>query len=168
MTDPALQSSAILSDCGTYRYTLHRFFPADPNWGKVCLFVMLNPSTADAKLDDNTIRRCMGFARRERCRKLTVVNLFALRATDPKKLQGHPDPRGPNNLIHVYEQIDYAKQNGVIIAAWGSDPMARILLTAAIKSKLRGAGAMCLGMTKDGSPRHPLYLKSDAPLILWK
>ena len=76
-----------------YRYLLTR------RWGTVpaMVWIMLNPSTADAFAEDPTIRRCLIFAHREGCGGLTVVNLFALRSTDPKALTRHPDPVGPAN-----------------------------------------------------------------------
>lgn len=159
--------TAILSPCGTYRYTLHRRIPSVLRWVKPCLFVMLNPSTADATMDDPTIRRCIGFAKREGCTSLTVVNLFALRATDPAELTEHIDPFGPDNAAHLREQIDAHQKIGIIVAAWGSHPMSHDLEVSPVKQELRGAGAVCLGMTKDGSPRHPLYVKSAQPLVPW-
>jgi hypothetical protein len=122
---------------------------------------MLNPSTADATKDDPTIRRCVKFAERHKCTKLTVVNLFALRATDPGELLTHPDPIGPLNRLHLEEQVDI-HQHGLIIAAWGSHPFAKVRAAQVIESF---GPFMCLGRTKDGSPRHPLYVKGDTPLI---
>jgi hypothetical protein len=128
---------------------------------------MLNPSIADASLDDPTIRRCIGFAKSWQCTSLTVVNLFALRATDPKELgkamdQG-VDYVGPENHKHVSEQLA-AHSHGVIVAAWGANPMAAM---AGSHQAFVDAGAQCLGMTKDGSPKHPLYVRADQPLVPW-
>jgi hypothetical protein len=160
-------SSATISPCGLYRYTLHRRIPSALRWIRPCLFVMLNPSTADASQDDPTIRRCLGFAKREGCTGLTVVNLFALRATDPAELAKHDDPFGPDNHLHLRAQFD-AHRTGIIVAAWGAHPMAHDLGNAEVFSELCSLGALCLGMTKHGSPRHPLYVKSDQPLVPWK
>lgn len=161
-------STAIISPCGAYRYTLHRHIPSVLRWVRPCLFVMLNPSIADATADDPTIRRCIGFAKREGCTELTVVNLFALRATDPKELTKHPDPFGPESERHVREQCEKHQQIGYIIAAWGAHPMASGHKdSSVVKSLLRNTGALCLGMTSAGHPRHPLYIKNDQPLIPW-
>jgi hypothetical protein len=161
-------SAATLSACGTYRYTLHRQIPSVLRWIKPCLFVMLNPSTADATKDDPTIRRCVSFAKREGCTGMTVVNLFALRATDPAQLGKHADPFGPENAKHLTEQIIEHQQIGIIVAAWGANPMAlRYESIGVLKMALRNAGALCLGMTAEGHPRHPLYVKNDQPLIPW-
>jgi len=171
-----MTSAAIISPCGQYRYTLHRHIPSVLRWVKPCLFVMLNPSTADATKDDPTIRRCIGFAKREGCTGLTVVNLFALRATDPAELGKHADPFGPDNAKYLAEQIMAHMQIGLIVAAWGSNPMARRDQLAelikdepigVLKMALRNAGALCLGMTAEGHPRHPLYVKNDQPLVPW-
>lgn len=164
-------SDALLSDCGTYRYTLGRNLGHSLTLvNKPCLFIMLNPSTADASLDDPTIRRCMGFARREGCTFLTVVNLFALRSTDPDVLSQHDDPVGVENMTHIGRELRRHNPalGHLVIAAWGAHPMARHHGVRAIRGRLHEAGALCLGMTKDGEPRHPLYLRADAPLIPWR
>lgn len=90
-------SSAEISPCGQYRYKLMRSILQVVGWDKPALFIMLNPSTADADIDDPTVRRCIGFAKREMCSSLTVVNLYALRATDPRQLMKHQNPVGPLN-----------------------------------------------------------------------
>lgn len=153
-------SAALISSCGTYRYTLHRHIPCMLRWLRPCLFVMLNPSRADATIDDPTIKRCIGFAKAWSCTSLTVVNLFALRATDPEALAAHADPVGPENDRYVREQLE-AHRLGVVVAAWGSHAFAR---TRAREFCASVTGLQCLGITKDGSPRHPLYVRSDQPL----
>jgi hypothetical protein len=152
-------TGAVISQCGTYRYRLWRQW-AD---GPTCVFVMLNPSTADAEIDDPTIRRCIGFAKREGCGRLDVVNLYSLRATDPTELGRHPYPNGPDAARHNAETLVAA--NGPVICGWGADPAARSqsgymldLIAAA------GKTPMCLGQTKTGAPKHPLYLKGTATL----
>lgn len=154
---------ATISECGQYRYVLKRRIPSILRWVRPMLFVMLNPSTADAVQDDPTIRRCLGFATREGCTELTVVNLFALRSADPKKLLTHPDPIGPENDKHIQEQI-MRHRNGFMIAAWGAHPFAK---KRAEQVKAMG-NFHCLGKTKNGDPRHPLYVKGDTQLAaLW-
>lgn len=157
-------NSAIISPCGLYRYTLHRQFHDMPV--KPCLFVMLNPSTADATKDDATIRRCVGFAKREGCNRLTVVNLFAFRATDPDGLLRCSDPVGPENDTHLVDQVNKHSDLGIVIVAWGSNALAA-RTRGLVKVALIKAGALCLGTTKDGHPCHPLRLRTDTPLIPW-
>ena len=146
-------SSADISPCGLYRYTLRRTWASGPE----CAFIMLNPSTADADNDDPTIRRCISFAKREGCGALLVVNLFAFRATDPAEMARAADPVGPDND----RVLDEALKTDFAIAAWGAHPMAQK------KGKLLAAQYYldCLGKTKSGAPRHPLYVKGDAPMI---
>lgn len=151
-------NSAIISDDKKYRYVLNRNIPSVLRWVRRCVFIMLNPSTADAQNDDPTIRRCIAFAKREGCTQLSVVNLFALRATDPKELLNHNDPVGPENFKYLILEIERAD---IVIAAWGSHRMADCSLAREL-SKLDGI--QCLGKTKTGKPRHPLYVKSDQPL----
>jgi len=158
-------SYAILSQDGIYRYVLTRETGSLPPTRRPICFIMLNPSTADAMQDDPTIRRCKAFAKDFECDELVVVNLFALRATDPKALLSHQDPVGPDNDFHIKSTIeDVRKRNGFVVAAWGSHKMAWSRMQS-IKSDL--GELLCLGTTKDESPRHPLYLRKDAPLKPW-
>lgn len=162
---------AKFSACGKYRYWLSRAWDANPilNW------IMLNPSTADGGTDDPTIRKCMGFARRGGFGGITVTNLFAYRATDPKDLLAIArdsslfgakkrnmdvwDITGdPDNLDFIVDSVRSAK---LTMFAWGAlgllgsrDEKVRSLLTA--RKLLHRTTA--LAFAKDGSPRHPLYL----------
>lgn len=156
-------TGATISRCETYRYTLDRIWDASL---PTALFIMLNPSTADASVDDPTIRRCIGFAKRMGCGSLTVVNLFALRSTDPDALAKHPDPVGPDNDMHI--ALALGKRLGCVIAAWGAHPSARTRAPA-VAGLLAAHGWQvdCLGTTNAGAPRHPLYVRGDAPLIPW-
>lgn len=157
--DLLTKSGAVISDCGKYRYRLTREWGIGPS----CVFIMLNPSTADAFEDDPTIRRCIGFAKREGCGSLTVVNLMAFRSTDPSKLPPDNEALGPDNTYHVFDAA--TKSTGPVIAAWGSNKSAlryagRIILGLSE----RGVKLSCLKKTKEGFPGHPLYIKADAPL----
>jgi hypothetical protein len=105
---------ADLSPCGTYRYLLGRRVG---DGQRAALFVMLNPSTADASDDDPTIRRCRRFARREGCGLLEVVNLFAYRATDPVALRLAEDPVGPANDHFISKAVERA---ALVVVAWAS------------------------------------------------
>lgn len=120
-------------------------------------FIMLNPSTADAKEDDPTIRRCMGFARAWGYGGIDVVNLYAYRATNPKELKKAPSPIGPYNDNTV---LAIARHADKIVCAWGAHGGRR---GDSILRKLRHEGLtpMCLEKTKKGAPKHPLYLKGD-------
>jgi hypothetical protein len=122
------------------------------------VFVMLNPSTADATEDDPTIRRCLGFARSWGRTGLIVANLYALRSTDPRELWKHPDPVGPENDARL---AWLARQYREIVCAWGAN--AKPERVARFRTIVRGNGGelVCLGTTKAGSPRHPLYLARD-------
>lgn len=157
---------AVISADGRYRYRLERSVSDVP--GPTVAFVMLNPSTADAEKDDPTIRRCIGFAERLGFSRLVVVNLFALRATDPSALLADPDPEGPDNIDYLRTaRVDY----DLCIAAWGAHRAIRRLSAQAsywLGDIPPAKGLVALGLTKDGAPRHPLYLKADSPLIPWR
>lgn len=166
MPDP-MERSALLSPCGTYRYRLGRKWGPGP----ICTFLMLNPSTADADIDDRTIGRCVSFAEREGCDAIHVVNLFALRATDPKALAAATDPVGPTNDAEIRDAVRVARRHGwPVIAAWGAHAFARSRAEEVLDmvSAILGDGGSrlrCLGTTQAGHPRHPLYVKGDTPLI---
>lgn len=156
--------TATLTHCGTYRYSLARTW-GDPDSENILCVIMLNPSTADASIDDPTIRRCIGFAKREGCDGLKVLNAYALRATDPRVLRRHLDPVGKLNDVYL---MNSANRFGNITVAWGTniDPSRQ----KAVRDILRKAGCFvsCFGTTKAGFPKHPLYLKNDAPLVAWE
>lgn len=154
----ACASSAVVSPCGRYRYRLSR------QWcdgGPALGFLMLNPSTADASVDDPTIRRCMGFARRDGYGGIVVANLFAWRATDPRELRDVADPVGPD-----CDDFIRAMPHDTVIA-WGAtrprpDTASRIVHVAEL---IRGKRTYHLGLTRDGACRHPLYVRADQPLV---
>lgn len=150
------RSYAVLSPCKLYRYQLGRRWSEGPALG----FVMLNPSTADAYVNDPTIRRCIGFARRDGFAGIVVTNLFAWRATDPRELRDAVDPVGPGCDKYIEEMP------GDVVIAWGAtrprpDTASRIVRVSWL---LRGKRVYNLGLTKDGSCRHPLYVRADQPL----
>lgn len=157
-----IERGAELSPCGRYRYRLWR------RWGEGAPLVwcMLNPSTADALEDDPTIRRCMGFARRDGHGGIEVANLFALRATDPSALAAADDPVGPlNNAI----LLGTARAAGTVVAAWGAHAAARERQHVALAYFVAvGARVLCLGATRGGEPRHPLYVRGDQPLVEYR
>ncbi len=154
---------ALFSPCGRYRYRLTRRWDAAR---PVAAFVMLNPSTADANVDDPTIRCCVRLAMREGFGAIRVVNLFAYRTPDRKELHRIPDPVGPANDRHLRTVVRGAE---VCILAWGGylpDP-ARVATVIAL---LRRAGTplKCIGMigpAGNRQPRHPLYLRRTATLV---
>ena len=139
---------------GAYRYILTRVLGP---FERSVVFVMLNPSTADEAVDDATIRRCAGHARSWGCGALEVVNLFALRSTDPAALLSHPDPVGPDNDIIISGAVALAD---LLVVAWG-DSAPRLSRDRArmVLGVVRAAGKkpLCLSVNASGNPRHPLY-----------
>lgn len=162
-------AGAELSDCGHYRYLLWREWDAArPPLG----WIMLNPSTADARQDDPTIRRCVAFAKRDGYGGVRVANLYSLRATHPYLSRasdpiGGPDgdpwgwltPWGPGaRVCH-----DVALAWGNLTNLRKGSRRARSVIDKA-PSDVR---LLCLGTTKSGQPRHPLYLAGDAPFVAY-
>lgn len=154
--------SAILSDCGIYRYVLTRRIPTPLRWVRPVLFVMLNPSTADAEEDDNTIRKCVKFATREGGTILTVVNLFAFRSKEPEDLRTAEDPIGPENDRYIAEEM-HRHRNCLVVAAWGVDKFS-IQRGRQLRAQYPG-GFKALRISKAGHPWHPLYLPDNEPLV---
>jgi hypothetical protein len=163
-TGPQLTSpsEAVFDSSRAYRYLLTRTWDES---APPVTFIMLNPSTASAADDDATIRRCLAFARREGAGGIEVANLFALRATDPRELRRHPDPVGP--LCDEYI-IGACPPGRTVIAAWGAHA-SLISRAATVMRLLADAGVRlhCLGTTRQGHPRHPLYVPASAPLELY-
>lgn len=149
-----------------YRYLLWREVAPIGGEGTL-LFVMLNPSTADEHVDDPTIRRCIRFAVDLGYRRLEVVNLYGLRATDPDALRTHGNPVGSGNDHAIEEAAKRAKH---VIVAWGdSEPAVYPRRSDDVLPLLLEHGpAYCLGRTASGAPRHPLYVAKAARLDLYK
>lgn len=162
--------TAVLSADGVYRYELWRMvpLPLGEDRGTVA-FCMLNPSTADATLDDPTIRRCTYFARRWGYSRLAVCNLYARRATQPGNLFGRaPEARGdcglpssPEGLENRWHIERIIQDSSLQVAAWGVGGHG----TPAAAWVLARASWRCLGTTKGGAPRHPLYVAAATPLV---
>lgn len=155
----------------THRYVLHR--DCSPLTGVDRLvWVMLNPSTADDTVDDPTIRRVIGFTDREGCAALDVVNLWAMRATDPKALRAALDAGGSVDDSARQESawVRSIAPARTVVAAWGAFDhpamAARIDHVLGIAKRF-GTPVVCLGTTKGGAPRHPLYVRSDQPFEPW-
>ncbi len=162
--DLAHTSSAVFSDDRRYRYQLRRCFsgsvdlpPENP-----VVFCMLNPSTADAFVNDPTIRRCIGFAQQWGASDLIVVNLFAIRETDSKLLRSFVDPVGRPDNNETIASLPRCP----IICAWGSHPMARSRANDVL-TILGDDRLSCLKLTQGGHPGHPLYLPNSSTVHHW-
>jgi hypothetical protein len=146
-----------------HRYYLSREWNADR---AVVNFIGLNPSTADAGTDDPTIRRCIGFARRWGFGKLAMTNLYPHRATDPRQLQPIPEVVGHINARWLKCAVE---ESSLIVAAWGAgaNPEFAFEVWSQLSAHNPHRTFRCLGRTKDGSPRHPLYLPAITELEPW-
>ncbi len=155
--------SAQVSVCGTWRYQLER------RWGpgRGLLWVLLNPSTADAQVDDQTVRRVVSFTRAGGFDAATVVNLYALRSAHPEVLSAHCDPVGPDNDRQI--RVEAACHDQAIVA-WGNTgvfagPAGRLRhwqRIATVEALLETVELRCLGWTCDGHPRHPVRMAAAA------
>lgn len=151
----ARSSKTVFNRDRVYRYTLHR--PLEGERG-TCVFIGLNPSTADESRNDPTVTRCMGFARDWGFGELFVLNLFALRATDPKVMMAHPHPVGPKNNFWIKKVCECAD---LVVCAWGTKGghLDRDLYVSELLLPL--GGTYCLDITKAGHPKHPLYCRGS-------
>jgi hypothetical protein len=162
MGDLFLERDAVISECGQYRYLLRRTWDHDK---PRALFVMLNPSTADADIDDPTIRSCIRLCKSLDYGSFEVVNLFAWRATDPKELSFVSEPIGEKTDPIMEAAVNRCD---MIICGWGKNEFAkeRARMVATSLRSFRPA-LFCFGKNKDGSPKHPLYIKSGTPLLAY-
>lgn len=155
---PELRRTAEFSPCERYRYRLGRYWDnhlsPDESW---VTFLMLNPSTADASIDDPTIRRCIGSGRDWGFRRVEIVNIFALRSTDPKNLRRVDDPVGPGNDAAI---LDACQGASLVVVAWGNHGM-YLNRGNSVLGTLRSCGitTKAFGMTGKNQPLHPLYLR---------
>lgn len=165
MSQPSLfpaENGAEFSVDRVYRYALWRTW--DKTKGHV-MWIGLNPSTADETEDDPTIRRCQRFARDWGYGGIYMLNLFAYRATDPREMKAARDPEGP---VNWYFLEIYAHAAERVMAAWGVHGAFRGQDSVA-KRVIRGERWQleCLGHTKEGHPRHPLYVPANASPDIW-
>lgn len=196
MTKPSsyISAGAEISACGRYRYRLWRewrLHPLPAQWDmwtdeagkpivdgageqlgepKSCVFIMLNPSTADGEQDDPTIRRCVGFAKAWGYDRLEVLNLFAYRATDPRALLAvnhDDDPVGPNNRATFKRVLESDFPVGTVVCAWGAHG-GHIGQDETALGWIGDVDRYALGLTKDGHPKHPLYLPESAQLARFR
>jgi hypothetical protein len=163
---PTIHRSAILSPDGVYRYSLARWWNNDLPRD---LWIMCNPSTADHKIDDPTIRRCIGFSQSFGAGGFVVVNAYAYRANKPSVLweaqKKGIDLIGPENDSWITAHLTTEK--GRVIVAWGAHPKPDRVEQIVNLARIRGREPVCLGTTKHGQPRHPLMLRNDAGLRDW-
>jgi hypothetical protein len=160
---PRLLTSAVLSTDRTYRYQLTRRWSDSP----FLAWIMLNPSTADENTDDPTIRKCVRWARMGGFGGIAVLNLLALRATDPRELNTHLDPIGPENDRHIAEVVRKTiEQGGSVACAWGCGGTLQGRASAVLRLlQEQGCRPLCLGTTREGQPRHPLYVAYQQALV---
>ena len=185
-----LERKTVFSADRVYRYTLWRdtgidrnWFPLECNHGfdacptcdkdasfsgnarKFVQFIGLNPSTADETKDDATIRRCCGYARDWGFGALCMTNLFAYRATDPKRMKDYALPIGVGNIEWL---VRVGKEAGLTVCAWGRDGefnRQATIVSAILKEE--GISLHCLVKCNDGSPHHPLRLSKALKPIPW-
>lgn len=139
---------------GDYRYSLTRVWDATL---PLMTFVLLNPSTADEKELDPTLRRCVSFALREQFGGMKILNLYAFRTPYPKEMFAAVDPVGPKN------DSELAQASGTVIAGWGANAHpARVAHALTLLPKLKA-----LKITPKGHPQHPLYVHGQSPLVEW-
>ncbi|MFF7764272.1 DUF1643 domain-containing protein [Streptomyces griseorubiginosus] len=158
-----IQRAATLSPCGDYRYLLIR------EWGsssRTAVFVLLNPSTADAERDDATTRRCINYAQDWDCGSMWIVNLYAWRARHPANLWETPDPIGPQNDHYLATAAAVAADSGgPLVAGWGTE--ARPDRVSAILNLPGLERLSALALTQSGQPHHPLRLDQTLTPMPW-
>lgn len=156
-----MTGEAVFDETRRYRYRLSRewLFGAG-----VCVFIMLNPSTADETVLDPTVRRCVNFAKRWGFRRLEVLNLFAWRSTDPRVLTKLDDPVGPENMRWILD-VATRPTTAQVVCAWGKHGSVKKQGRVVTEELTRlGVKLWCFGTNGDGTPVHPLYQPNDVQL----
>lgn len=153
---------AVFDRSERYRYSLTRCWNSS---GTKATFIMLNPSSADAKQNDPTISRCISFAEKLGCGSLEVVNLFAYRTAFPYELKDYRRPVGSLNDKYIETAI---QTSNVIVAAWGNWGFLKGRDEVVIQLIGEKFPLFCFGLTSKGQPRHPLYLPGNTELVCWK
>ena len=156
--------SAVISECGLYRYRLERQTGASSG---TIAWLMLNPSTADATADDPTIRKVLGFSEQAHYRWVIVVNLFAWRATDPRDCRANlAQAEGAQNRDYILQAADDAQQ---LVCAWGAQPWATAQACRVLRwfGGYRKQSLLRIGgeLPKNGAPRHPLMAPYASGLV---
>jgi hypothetical protein len=148
-----------------YRYKLGRYwdderglFDQGARWEQVALFIMLNPSTADARIDDPTVAKCIRLARRWGFGGLEVRNIFAIRGTDPAILRQVEAPVGGDKANQVIVEAAQDARTGVIVAAWGNHGAYKGR-SRQVRTMLESVGkpVYCFKVSNQAEPEHPLY-----------
>ena len=162
-----VDSDATFSKCGTYRYKLWRDWRTAALVRRIAVFWLCNPSTADAKHDDPTVRRCVGFAKRWNCTGVVIGNVHAYRASNPRDLVAANrrgiDTIGPQNTEYLARIVD--ERPFIIVGGWGRHARWVQDHELHIAGQLYRDGSLhALALNQDGSPRHPLYCPyQDSP-----
>lgn len=157
-----LGRGATFSGCEKYRYTLWRDlniqeYRCGPLFNReTILWIMLNPSTATDAILDPTVTRCRNYSNEWGYDKMVVCNLFAYRATDPKEMKAKGvEAIGPYNNGYLTAQAALADR---IVCAWGVHGEFMGRAQYVVETLIGGYDLWCLGKTKSGHPKHPLYL----------
>ncbi|MCU1488271.1 MAG: hypothetical protein JWN67_5017 [Actinomycetia bacterium] len=156
---------ATISPCGRYRYDLGRHWGPGPSRALWC---MLNPSTADDTLDDQTVGRVTSYTKREGLDGFVIVNLFAWRSPNPHELAAVDDPVGPDNPATIQQWLASATVD-LVIVAWGAGVhhARQARLPVLLWAAAAGHQVHCLGRTAAGEPRHPSRLSEKTPLEVY-
>lgn len=150
-----MKKDATIDVSGHYRYTLLREWNSD---APRVAFVMLNPSTADAEIDDRTINRCINFARSWDFGSIEVVNLFGYRTKDFNSIKGVHNPVGDDNDEFIKTVVD---RSNIVVVAWGDNGTYLSRNSAVLKLLSEVEDLYCLGITRKKNPRHPLFVNSS-------
>ena len=157
-----MKKDADIDETGKYRYMLSRQWNEKKDFVN---FVLFNPSTADDKEDDRTIKACISIAENLGYGGFYVTNLFAYRTSFPKELKNFTEPEGEKNDDYIKKYANLSKD---IIVAWGNHGSFKNRDKHLIDTLSEINTLYCLGHTKKGNPRHPLYLKRTTKKIKFK
>lgn len=163
-----LTVKCVLSECQNFRYWLE--IDLNSSDALIAMVCGINPSKANARDSDQTVRKLIGFAQRNAIRKIISVNPFAKIMTDIKGLTNSGPCIGPYNITYISRAI---AQSHLIIPCWGNKNKIPLRLMPQLGLmqeliRLSGKPVKIFGLTKSGDPKHPLMLPYSTPLQDWK
>lgn len=157
-------SGAVFDEMRRYRYSLWRRWETGCDMSRMAIWICLNPSIANEESNDPTVKRCINFSKRWEYGGYVMLNAFAFVQTKRLLMLKEPQPIGFRNDDAIGW---FAGRGGITIAAWGNEG-SHLARSLQLRGRLQGHLIYHLGVTKQGEPKHPLYLRSDTVPVLWK
>lgn len=159
MSDLFARFGANFSPCRKYRFALWRIWDTSK---PLVMFIGLNPSTANETEADPTIKSVIRIAKHNGFGGVYMMNCYPMVSTDPSKLltNSYPMEVIENELLLVIA----SQKCSEVVFAWGNFKVVQDTGRDQELIKLF-PNAKAIAVNKNGSPKHPLYCRSNSPLV---